>query len=140
MGRLLIYIKRLRRIIAVFAARKVSTILWARVTALPSITIGAVLLWKPAESALSMVLAIFPVVEDVFQAAASLSHRDVLPSSWGRMLPSGLSDPVLAGNHHLDVASLGALGLIVGAKSDDEGHRWPYWRSPEASVTRGLAI
>lgn len=108
MGRLLIYIKRLRRIIAVFAARKVSTILWARVTALPSITIGAVLLWKPAESALSMVLAIFPVVEDVFQAAASLSHRDVLPSSWGRMLPSGLSDPVLAGNHHLGVAGLGA--------------------------------
>jgi uncharacterized membrane protein HdeD (DUF308 family) len=43
-------------LIAVFSARNVPGFLWTLVTALLSIVVGGVLLWKPVEGALSLTI------------------------------------------------------------------------------------
>jgi len=85
-------------LIAMFSAGNVPGFLWTLVTALLSIVVGGVLLWKPVEGALSLtiVLTAFFIVEGVFQAAAALIYRDAIPSSWGWLLASGVADLALA--------------------------------------------
>lgn len=86
-------------IVAMFSAANASSFLWTLVTALLSIAVGVLLVWRPAEGAVSltMVLTTFLILEGVFQTAASFGYRSVIPGSWGWMLASGLSDLLLAG-------------------------------------------
>jgi uncharacterized membrane protein HdeD (DUF308 family) len=105
-------------IVAMFSAGNVSSFLWTLVTALLSIAVGVMLLWKPAEGTISltMVLTAFLIFEGIAQTALSFSYRGVIPSSWGWMLASGLSDLLLAGliiRAWPDSAAW-TLGLVVG--------------------------
>ena len=105
-------------LIAMFSARNVPGFLWTLVTALLSIVVGGVLVWKPVEGALSLtiVLTAFFIVEGVFQAAAALIYRDAIPSTWGWLLASGLADLALAAIIVAGWPGTAAwvLGLLVG--------------------------
>jgi len=105
-------------IVAMFSAGNFSSFLWTFVTALLSLAVGALLLWRPEEGTISltMVLTAFFIFEGVFQTAASFSYRDVVPSSWGWMLASGLADLVLAGIviYAWPDSAVWTLGLVVG--------------------------
>ena len=105
-------------LIAMFSARNVPGFLWTLVTALLSIIVGGVLLWKPAEGAVSLtiVLTTFFIVEGIFQAVAAFTYRDAMPSSWGWLLASGLADLALAAIIIAGWPGTAAwvLGLLVG--------------------------
>jgi uncharacterized membrane protein HdeD (DUF308 family) len=105
-------------VVASFYTGNVSSFLWTFVTALLSIAVGVLLLWKPAEGTISltMVLTAFLILEGVFQSIASFSYRDLIPSSWGWLLASGLADLVLAGIiiYAWPDSAAWTLGLIVG--------------------------
>jgi uncharacterized membrane protein HdeD (DUF308 family) len=101
-----------------FFAQNVQAFLWMLLTAALSLFVGVILLWHPAEGAVSLtlVLTAFFIVEGIFQIAASLGYRDVFPDQWGWMLASGIADLILAA---LIIAgwpstATWALGLIVG--------------------------
>jgi uncharacterized membrane protein HdeD (DUF308 family) len=105
-------------LVAMFSARSVPGFLWTFVTALLSVAVGALLLWRPIEGVLSLtiVLTAFFIVEGIFQAAAALIYRDGMPGSWGWLLVSGLADLALAA-----IIIMGwpgtvvwILGLLVG--------------------------
>jgi len=105
-------------IFTMFLARDVQAFLWMLLTAALSLFVGIMLVWHPAQGAVSltMVLTAFFIVEGIFQIVASLSYRDVFPGQWGWMLASGIADLVLAG---IIIAGWPgtagwALGLIVG--------------------------
>jgi uncharacterized membrane protein HdeD (DUF308 family) len=105
-------------LVTMFLAQNVQAFLWMLLTAALSLFVGVILLWHPAEGAVSLtlVLTAFFVVEGVFQIAASLAYRDVFPGQWGWMLASGIADLILAA---LIIAgwpgtATWALGLIVG--------------------------
>src|SRR5260370_7146662 len=85
-------------LVAMFSARNVPGFLWTFVTALLSVAVGGLLLWRPIEGVLSLtiVLTAFFVVEGIFQATAALIYRDGIPGSWGWLLVSGLADLALA--------------------------------------------
>jgi len=105
-------------LIAMFSARNVPGFLWTLVTALLSIVVGGVLLWKPVEGAVSLtiVLTAFFIVEGVFQAAAALIYRNAIPSTWGWLLASGIADLALAAIIIAGWPGTAAwtLGLLVG--------------------------
>jgi len=105
-------------LIAMFSAGNVPGFLWTLVTALLSIVVGGVLLWKPVEGALSLtiVLTAFFIVEGVFQAAAALIYRDAIPGTWGWLLASGIADLALAAIVIAGWPGTAAwvLGLLVG--------------------------
>jgi uncharacterized membrane protein HdeD (DUF308 family) len=105
-------------LIAMFSARNVPGFLWTLVTALLSIVVGGVLLWKPVEGArsLTIVLTAFFFIEGVFQAAAALIYRDAIPSRWGWLLASGIADLALAAIIIAGWPGTAAwtLGLLVG--------------------------
>jgi uncharacterized membrane protein HdeD (DUF308 family) len=88
------------------------------VTALLSIAVGVLLIWKPVTGTLSLTLLLtgFFIAEGVFQTVSSFSYRDALPGSWGWMLVSGLSDLLLAGIIIWAWPTSGewALDLVVG--------------------------
>ena len=105
-------------LIAMFSARSVPGFLWTFVTALLSVAVGALLLWRPVEGVLSLtiVLTAFFIAEGIFQTAAALIYRDGMPGSWGWLLVSGLADLALAA-----IIIMGwpgtvvwILGLLVG--------------------------
>lgn len=85
-------------LVAVFSTKNMPAFLWSLVTAALSVAVGALLIWKPVEGALSLTLLLtaFFIVEGVFQTVAALSHREVIPHSWGWLLASGIADLVLA--------------------------------------------
>ncbi len=105
-------------LIAMFSARNVPGFLWTLITALLSIVVGGVLLWRPVEGALSLTLVLiaFFIVEGVFQAAAALIYRDAIPSTWGWLLASGVADLALAAIIIAGWPGTAAwtLGLLVG--------------------------
>jgi uncharacterized membrane protein HdeD (DUF308 family) len=105
-------------LVAMFSAGSFSTFLWTLVTAVLSLVVGAVLIWKPVEGAVSLTLLLtaFFVAEGIFQVVSSFSYRDLIPQSWGWMLASGLSDLLLAGViiWAWPVSTMWALGLVVG--------------------------
>jgi uncharacterized membrane protein HdeD (DUF308 family) len=101
-----------------FVARDTQAFLWMLLTAALALFVGIILLWHPAEGAVSLtaVLTAFFIVEGIFQIAASLSYRAMFPNQWGWMLASGIADLILAG---IIIAgwpgtATWALGLIVG--------------------------
>ena len=105
-------------LIAMFSARNVPGFLWTLVTALLSIVVGGVLLWKPVEGAVSLtlVLTAFFIVEGIFQAVAAFTYRDAIPSRWGWLLASGIADLALAAIIIAGWPGTAAwvLGLLVG--------------------------
>lgn len=105
-------------LVAMFSARGVPGFVWMFVTALLSIVVGGLLLWKPIEGVLSLtiVLTAFFIVEGIFQATAALIYRDGMPGSWGWLLVSGLADLALAGIIIMGWPSTAVwiLGLFVG--------------------------
>src|SRR6202162_243387 len=105
-------------LIAMFSARNVPGFLWTLVTAFLPIVVGGVLLWKPAEGALSLtiVLTAFSIFEGFFQAVAAFTYRDAIPSRWGWLLASGLAGLALAAIIIAGWPGTAAwtLGLLVG--------------------------
>jgi uncharacterized membrane protein HdeD (DUF308 family) len=85
-------------LVAMFSAEDVPAFLWTLLTAALSLIVGVLLLWKPAEGAVSLtlVLTAFFIAEGVFQIAGSISYRNIIPDSWGWMLASGVADLILA--------------------------------------------
>ncbi|MGO9173535.1 MAG: HdeD family acid-resistance protein [Rhodomicrobium sp.] len=103
---------------AVFSARDIASFLWSLVPAALSIAVGGLLLWKPAEGAVSLtvlLIALF-IVEGVFQIVASIAYRDVIGSSWGWILVSGICDLILAAIiiFGWPITAAWTLGLLVG--------------------------
>jgi uncharacterized membrane protein HdeD (DUF308 family) len=105
-------------LVAMFSARSVPGFLWTFVTALLSVAVGALLLWRPVEGVLSLtiVLTAFFIVEGIFQAVAALIYRDGMPGSWGWLLVSGLADLALAAIVIMGWpgTAVWMLGLLVG--------------------------
>jgi uncharacterized membrane protein HdeD (DUF308 family) len=105
-------------LVAMFSAEDVPAFLWTLITAALSLIVGVLLLWKPAEGAVSLtlVLTAFFIAEGVFQIAGSISYRNVIPDSWGWMLASGVADLILAALIIMGWPNTvgWALGLIVG--------------------------
>jgi uncharacterized membrane protein HdeD (DUF308 family) len=101
-----------------FLARNVQAFLWMLLTAALSLFVGVILLYHPAEGAVSLtlVLTAFFIVEGIFQIAGALAYRDVFPSQWGWMLVSGIADLILAALIIVGWPGTAtwALGLIVG--------------------------
>jgi len=104
--------------IAVFSARGVASFLWNLVPAVLSIAVGVLLLWKPIEGAgsLTLLLTALFIVEGVFQILAPIVYRDVIGSSWGWVLVSGLCDLALAAIIILGwpITAAWTLGILVG--------------------------
>jgi uncharacterized membrane protein HdeD (DUF308 family) len=105
-------------LVTMFFAPAVSAFFWSLFTAALSLFVGILLLWHPVEGAISLTLVLiaFFIAEGVFQIAASLSHREAFPDSWGWMLASGIADLILAA---LIISGWPGtagwvLGLIVG--------------------------
>jgi uncharacterized membrane protein HdeD (DUF308 family) len=105
-------------LIAMFSARDVPAFLWTLLTAALSLAVGVMLIWKPAEGAVSLtlVLTAFFIAEGIFQIVASFTYRDVVPGSWGWMLASGFADLLLAAIiiFSWPVSASWTLGLLVG--------------------------
>ncbi len=105
-------------LVAMFSAEDVPAFLWTLLTAALSLIVGVLLLWKPAEGAVSLtlVLTAFFIAEGVFQIAGSISYRNIIPDSWGWMLASGVADLILAALIIMGWPNAvgWALGLIVG--------------------------
>jgi uncharacterized membrane protein HdeD (DUF308 family) len=105
-------------IFAMFSARSVSNFMWIFVTALLSLAVGGLLIWKPIEGtfSLTLVLTCFFIAEGIFQTVASFSYRDALSRSWGWMLASGIADLLLAGIiiWAWPTSAEWTLGLVVG--------------------------
>jgi uncharacterized membrane protein HdeD (DUF308 family) len=105
-------------LIALFSTHQMHAFVWSLVTAAVSVAVGALLIWKPVEGAVSLTLVLtgFFIVEGVFQSTIAIAYRQVLAGTWGWMLMSGLSDLVLAA---IIIAgwpgtAIWALGLLVG--------------------------
>jgi uncharacterized membrane protein HdeD (DUF308 family) len=86
-------------LVTMFSARDASAFFWILLTSALSLAVGILLIWKPDEGtvSLTLVLTAFFIAEGAFQVGTSISHRDVLPGSWGSLLASGITDLVLAG-------------------------------------------
>ena len=105
-------------LVAMFSARDFPAFLWTLITAALAMAVGVMLIWKPTEGAVSLtvVLTAFFIAEGIFQIIGSFTYRDVIPSSWGWMLASGIADLVLAAIIILNwpVSAAWTIGLIVG--------------------------
>jgi len=105
-------------LVAMLSAKDIPAFLWSLITAAVSAAAGALLIWKPVEGALSltMLLTAFFIVEGVFQIVTSVAYRDVIGSSWGWMLASGVADLALAAIILLGwpVTAIWTLCLLVG--------------------------
>jgi uncharacterized membrane protein HdeD (DUF308 family) len=105
-------------LVALFSARDIPAFLWSLVTAALSVALGVLLIWKPAQGALSLtlVLTAFFLAEGIFQTATSIAYREVMAGSWGWLLVSGLSDLALAAIiiAGLPMSAAWAIGVVVG--------------------------
>jgi len=105
-------------LVALLSAQDVPAFLWTLLTAALMLVVGILLLWKPAEGAVSLtlVLTAFFIAEGIFQIAASISYRVSVPDAWGWMLASGIADLILAALIIMGWPNTvrWALGLIVG--------------------------
>ncbi|MFZ0693162.1 MAG: DUF308 domain-containing protein [Alphaproteobacteria bacterium] len=105
-------------LIAMLATKEVPAFSWGIVTAALSVIVGILLVWRPAEGALTLtlVLTAFFIAEGTFQTVISISYREAMRDTWGWMLVSGIADLVLAA---IVIAGLPAsggyiLGILVG--------------------------
>src|SRR5215471_10935843 len=72
-------------LVIMFLAPDVPAFLWSLLTAALSLFVGVLLLWHPVEGAasLTLVLVAFFIVEGIFQIAAAIRYRNMLPDTWG---------------------------------------------------------
>jgi len=105
-------------LVALFSVQDVPAFLWTLLTAALLLVVGILLLWKPAQGAVSLtlVLTAFFIAEGIFQIAASISYRVSIPDAWRWMLASGIADLILAALIIMGWPNTvrWALGLIVG--------------------------
>lgn len=105
-------------LVALLASRNIPAFFWTLLTAALSITVGILLVWKPAQGAVSLtlVLTAFLVVEGVLQSVSSVAYREAIGRSWGWMLTSGIADLALAAIIILGwpLTAAWSLGLLVG--------------------------
>ncbi len=105
-------------LIAMFSSKDIPAFLRSLITAALSVAVGVLLIWKPVSGALSLtiLLTAFLIAEGVFQTVTSIAYREVMGSSWGWMLVSGISDLALAAIIILGwpVTAVWVLGLVVG--------------------------
>lgn len=103
---------------AVFSAQDLASFLWSLIPAVLSIVVGGLLLWKPAEGALTLtaLLVVFFIAEGAFQIVTSIAYRDYIGDSWGWILLSGIADLILAAIivFGWPITAGWALGLLVG--------------------------
>ena len=103
---------------AVFSVKEIASFLVSFIPAVLALVIGGLLIWKPAEGALSLtaLMVIFFAAEGLFQTVASLVYRDYIGDSWGWVLLSGIADLILAGIivYGWPVTASWALGLLAG--------------------------
>jgi len=109
-------------LVAMFSAGSISNergFLWSLLAAALAFAVGNLLIWKPAEGALSLtfILTAFFIVEGILQIATSISYRGVMITSWGWMLASGIVDLALAAIiiSGWPTTAAWAIGLLVGA-------------------------
>ncbi|MFZ1108739.1 MAG: HdeD family acid-resistance protein [Rhodomicrobium sp.] len=114
----LLLIAGLCGIFAVFAARNIASFLWSLIPGVLSTAVGAMLLLKPIEGAVSLtvLLTAFFITEGVFQTVASIAYRNAMGRSWGWVLASGIADLILAAIIIMGwpVSAVWVLGLLVG--------------------------
>jgi uncharacterized membrane protein HdeD (DUF308 family) len=69
---------------AVFSMQDIASFLLSLIPAVLSIVIGGLLIWKPAEGALSLtaLLVVFFAAEGLFQIVTSIAYRDYIADSW----------------------------------------------------------
>ena len=105
-------------LIALFAAGDIAAFLWTVVTAALALVLGVLLIWKPAEGAMSLTFALtaFFFAEGVFQVITSIAYRKAIPSVWGWMLASGLCDLLLVAIivAAWPLSAAWTLGLLAG--------------------------
>ena len=105
-------------LIALFAAEDIAAFLWTVVTAALALVLGVLLIWKPAEGAMSLTFALtaFFFAEGVFQVITSIAYRKAIPSVWGWMLASGLCDLLLVAIivAAWPLSAAWTLGLLAG--------------------------
>ena len=101
-----------------FQAKKAPGFGWALLSAIVAIVAGAVLLWNPFQSLITLtyVLIAYFIIDGIAIVFLSIEHRRELSGRWEWMLFNGLVDLVLAG---IIIAGLPgtlvwALGLLVG--------------------------
>ncbi len=103
---------------AVFSMPDIASFLLSLIPAALSIVIGGLLIWKPAEGALTLtaLLVIFFAAEGLFQIVTSIAYRDYIEDAWGWILLSGIADLVLAGIivYGWPVTATWALGVLAG--------------------------
>ncbi len=103
---------------AVFSMPDIASFLLSLIPAALSIVIGGLLIWKPAEGALTLtaLLVIFFAAEGLFQIVTSIAYRDYIEDAWGWILLSGIADLVLAGIivSGWPVTATWALGVLAG--------------------------
>jgi uncharacterized membrane protein HdeD (DUF308 family) len=101
-----------------FSMRPMPGFWWSLLSAAIGIAAGLVLLFSPAEGAitLTVVLVAFFVVEGIASIMFAVDHRNELPGTWIAMLLSGIVDLVLGGLIFLGLPSSAAwaIGLLVG--------------------------
>src|SRR5260370_15312183 len=105
-------------LVAMFRADDTAAFLWTLVTAALSLATGVLLLYQPIAGTVTLTLALtaFFVAEGVFQIATSLAYRKALPSTWGWLLASGVSDLILVAIivTSWPLSTTWVLGLIAG--------------------------
>jgi len=105
-------------LVAMFSARDIPAFLWNLLLVALSVAVGALLIWKPVEGALSLtvLLTAFFIAEGVFQMVISIVYRDMMGGAWGWMLLSGISDLALVASIILGwpMTAGWVLGLIAG--------------------------
>ncbi len=103
---------------AVFSMQDLASFLLSLISAVLSIVIGALLIWKPAEGALSLtaLMVVFFAAEGLFQIVSSIAYRDYMEDSWGWILLSGIADLILVGIivYGWPVTATWALGVLAG--------------------------
>jgi len=103
---------------AVFSMPNIASFLLSLIPAALSLVIGGLLIWKPAEGALSLtaLMIVFFTVEGIFQIVTSIAYRNYIEDSWGWILLSGIADLVLAGIiiYGWPVTASWALGVLAG--------------------------
>jgi len=113
-------------LIAIFSSHDIPAFMWSLVTAALSVVVGVLMVWHPAAGAVSLtiLLTAFFASEGIFQIAASLAYRQVLGTSWGFMLLSGIVDLALAAIiiFGLPMSAGWTLGIIVGVNLITTGY------------------
>jgi uncharacterized membrane protein HdeD (DUF308 family) len=105
-------------LVTTFYMRHAPGFWWSLISAALGVLVGAMLLAQPAQGALSLtlVLAVFFVIEGVASIMFALDHKRELSGRWGMVLVSGIVDLVLAVMIIAGLPSTAAwaIGLLVG--------------------------